>query len=182
MSKFRGTREETGLGDLLEGGSWIRERFILYLILILILIPDLSFARIPPLLSHGLFIYLCRVLLCLRLERVHSSPFLPSPPSIPAVGSIANSLLIFFFFVKKKFKRKKFRFDTWTCWFEKDLIESFVRLVAFCFTHSGVECEFWTFEFVYNLIRRILRIKLKLKFWEFIRELTIFLPLPVRLQ
>lgn len=102
--------------------------------------------------------------------------------SIPAVGSIANSLLIFFFFVKKKFKRKKFRFDTWTCWFEKDLIESFVRLVAFCFTHSGVECEFWTFEFVYNLIRQILRIKLKLKFWEFIRELTIFLPLPVRLQ
>lgn len=53
-------------------------------------------------------------------------------PSIPAVGSIANSLLIFFFFVKKKFK--KFRFDTWTCWFEKYLIESFVRLVAFCFT------------------------------------------------
>lgn len=103
-------------------------------------------------------------------------------PSIPAVGSIANSLLIFFFFVKKKFKRKKFRFDTWTCWFEKDLIEFFVRLVAFCFTHSGVECEFWTFEFVYNLIRQILRIKLKLKFWEFIRELTIFLPLPVRLQ
>lgn len=103
-------------------------------------------------------------------------------PSIPAVGSIANSLLIFFFFVKKKFKRKKFRFDTWTCWFEKDLIESFVRLVAFCFTHSGVECEFWMFEFVYNLIRQILRIKLKLKFWEFIRELTIFLPLPVRLQ
>lgn len=108
--------------------------------------------------------------------------FPPSLPSIPAVGSIANSLLIFFFFVKKKFKRKKFRFDTWTCWFEKDLIESFVHLVAFCFTHSGVECEFWTFEFVYNLIRQILRIKLKLKFWEFIRELTIFLSLPVRLQ
>lgn len=141
MSKFRDERREPGLGDLLEGGSssWIRERFILYLILILIL--DFSFARIPRLLSHGLFIYLCRVLLCLRLERVHSSPFLPPPPSFEQLDRwrIANSLLIFFFFAEKKFKRKKFRFDTLTC-FKK--IWSNLSFV-FCFTIRvcNVECD-----------------------------------------
>lgn len=104
----------------------------------------------------------------------------PLPPSIPAVGSIANSLLIFFFFVKKKFKRKNFRYLNLLVWKIFDRI--FCSFSCILFHDSGVECEFWTFEFVYNLIRQILRIKLKLKFWEFIRELTIFLPLPVRLQ
>lgn len=41
----------------------------------------------------------------------------PPPPSFEQLDRwrIANSLLIFFFFAEKKFKRKKFRFDTLTC-------------------------------------------------------------------
>lgn len=120
---------------------WIRERFILYLILILILILRLSFARHFSATGY-LFIY-AAVLLCLRLERLHSSPFFPPSPSPPFElfdrWGVANGLLIFFFLAKKMFKLKKFRFVASTRWFREDSIESFVCLVAFCFTIR--ECD-----------------------------------------
>lgn len=135
MSKFRGTRSRfRGLRDLLDPG----EVYPLFNFNFNFNSPSLVCS---PLLSHGLFIYLCRRFIMPSSRApalVAFSPPSPSPPfELFDRWGVANGLLIFFFLAKKMFKLKKFRFVASTRWFREDSIESFVCLVAFCFTIHG---------------------------------------------
>lgn len=127
--------------------------------------PRVIYLFMPP------FYYAFVSSACTR--RLFSPP--PSPPfELFDRWGVANGLLIFFFLAKKMFKLKKFRFDTSTRWFREDSIESFVCLVAFCFTiHGNV---IWNFEFEsrrnFSMYLWIDLYFIYTKFWEFETAIT----------
>lgn len=127
--------------------------------------PRVIYLFMPP------FYYAFVSSACTR--RLFSPP--PSPPfELFDRWGVANGLLIFFFLAKKMFKLKKFRFVASTRWFREDSIESFVCLVAFCFTIRECDLKLWIqAKFFYLWIDLYF---IYTKFWEFVRAIiTVFL-------